>query len=129
MHKILVAILASGIWINFSEFLRNELLFKHYWVEKYVALGLKFPSDSMNNAIWGVWGFLLAGSITFSARKLPLVSTVVISWTQAFLLMWIVIGNLNVLPLRLLPIAVPWSLVEVVVAALIIRKALGPVTA
>ena len=124
MNRMILATLASVLWINLSEFLRNELLFKSYWLEKFADLGLTFPSNALNNALWGVWGFLLAGSIAFSARRLPLASTIMISWTQAFLLMWVVIGNLNVLPLGLLPIAVPWSLVEVALAALIARKIL-----
>ena len=33
--------------------------------------------------------------------------------------MWIVIGNLNVLPVGLLPVAVPWSLVEMALAVVI----------
>ena len=40
--------------------------------------------------------------------------------------MWIVIGNLDVLPLALLPVAVPWSLIEVALAVLIARRIIGP---
>jgi hypothetical protein len=51
MRKQIMAILASGLWISFSEFVRKELLFKSMWIEKYASLGLKFPSSTVNNAI------------------------------------------------------------------------------
>lgn len=34
---------AAGIWINASEFLRNELFFNPLWRAKYVDLGWCFP--------------------------------------------------------------------------------------
>ena len=43
---------------------------------------------------------------------------------MGFALMWIVVGNLNVLPIVLLPIAVPWSLAEVALAVLIAQMIL-----
>jgi hypothetical protein len=45
---------------------------------------------------------------------------------MGFVLMWIVTGNLNVLPFGLLPVAVPWSVVEVILAALIAQRIMGP---
>jgi hypothetical protein len=36
--------------------------------------------------------------------------------------MWLVIGNLLVLPFSMLPYAIPWSIVEALVASLIIYK-------
>ena len=34
MTRTMLAILASGTWISLSEFARNELLFKSYWLEQ-----------------------------------------------------------------------------------------------
>lgn len=59
MNKNILAFLAAGIWISLSEFNRNELLFKTYWLQKYASLGLQFPSGPINNALWGIWSFLL----------------------------------------------------------------------
>ena len=41
---------------------------------------------------------------------------------MAFVMMWVVIGNLDVLPYGILPYALPLSLLEVFGAAWIIRK-------
>lgn len=125
MKKLALAILAAGAWINLSEFLRNELLFKQHWLDKYEALGLSFPSAPINGALWVLWGFLLAGCIVTLSRKQTFTETFLVSWTIAFLLMWIVTGNLNVLPVGLLPVAVPWSMVETALAVVIAQKIVG----
>ena len=125
MTRFLLATLASGAWINLSEFLRNELFFKHFWLEKYASLGLAFPSTPANNAAWAAWGFLLAGCIAALRRRTSFAATFVLSWIFAFPLMWIVIGNLNVLPFGLLSVAAPWSLLEIALAVVIAQKFLG----
>ncbi len=83
-----------------------------------------FPSALFNGALWAVWGFVLVGCIVWVRRRISWSRTVALCWTMGFALMWIVIGNLNVLPLALLPIALPWSLVEVAVAAWIAQAIL-----
>ena len=122
MNRLILAVLASGVWVNLSEFLRNELLFKHYWLDKYSSLGLAFPSAPINGAVWVLWGFLFAACIMFLTRRLEFKEAVVLSWVMGFVLMWITIGNMNVLPFGLLAIAIPWSIVEVVVAAIIAQR-------
>jgi hypothetical protein len=121
MKKVLLAVLAAGLWVGASEFLRNEVLFKQSWLDKYAALNLTFPSTPINNALWALWGFVLAGCIVFLARKLTVVETTLIAWVFAFPMMWLVLWNLNVLPQGLLLYAVPWSLFEVAGAVLIVR--------
>lgn len=118
-----IIFLGTGAWISASEFLRNELLFKGLWIDKYTSLGLSFPSSMVNNAIWGLWSFLLAALILFLSRRLKFLETVLVAWVAAFVLMWLTIFNLNVLPLALLIPAVPLSLIEVLVASLICHKA------
>jgi hypothetical protein len=120
--KPLLSFTAAAVWISFSEFLRNEIVFKHLWISHYQSMGLVFPSAMINNAVWGIWSFFLAGLILTLSRKMKLIETIIITWAAAFVMMWLVIGNLNVLPFSLLFYAVPWSLVEVILAALIIKK-------
>jgi hypothetical protein len=47
---------------------------------------------------------------------------VTVAWIAGFVMMWLVIGNMNVLPFGLLWIAVPWSVVEVWGAVSIARR-------
>jgi hypothetical protein len=125
MKKSVLAGLASGAWISASEFVRNELAFKSSWIEKFNFNGMTFPSDPMNNALWGLWSLMLAGTIVFLLKRMRFIEAVLVAWFMAFAMMWIVIGNLNVLPFSLLPFAIPWSLVEVTIAAWLAKKVLG----
>jgi hypothetical protein len=122
MKRIALATLAAGVWVNVSEFVRNEILFKGHWLSKYKSLGLEFPSDPVNGALWGLWGFIFAGCIVAVRRQNTFAGTIALCWTLGFVLMWIVIGNLNVLPLNLLTIAVPWSLAEVALAVALVQR-------
>jgi len=121
MKKTIGAFLITGIWISVSEFIRNEVLFKQYWIDKYESLNLTFPSEPLNNALWGVWSFIVAGLTVFLTKKLNFKDSVIILWISVFLLMWVVIGNLNVLPFGILLFAIPLSVLEILIAVIICR--------
>jgi hypothetical protein len=122
VKKVILPISLATLWIGASEFARNQLLFRSYWVEHYRGLGLEFPAAPINGALWGVWSLLYAIAIFFAARRSSLVRTWLYAWLVGFAMMWVVIGNLGVLPYRLLVPALPLSLLEAFVAALILRK-------
>lgn len=120
------AIALAGMWVGLCEFTRNQLLLASVWQSHYASLGLKFPSAPINGAIWMIWSFALAALLYAISRRFSLVQTVAIGWVAGFVLMWLVVWNLMVLPLAVLPWGVPWSLVEAFVASLICVK-LSPV--
>jgi len=122
VKKNLLPILLATIWISLSEFFRNEILVKSYWTDHYKNLGLVFPSEPINGAVWGLWSLLFAAAIFYISKKFNLIETTLLSWFMAFVLMWVAIGNMGVLPDGLLFIAVPLSLLESFIAALIIKK-------
>jgi hypothetical protein len=114
--------LLTTIWISISEFVRNEFLLKSYWTEHYENLGLVFPSEPINGAVWGLWSLCFAIAIFIIANKFPLLQTTLISWFVGFVLMWLVVGNMKVLPFGILPFAIPLSLLEAFLASLIMKK-------
>ena len=118
----ILPVLLATIWISVSEFLRNEFLVKSYWTSHYERLGIVFPSEPMNGAIWGLWSLLFAVAIFILSKKFSLWQTAFLSWFVGFVLMWVVIGNLGVLPSGLLFIAVPLSILEAFLASLIVKK-------
>jgi len=122
LKKTVLPILLATVWISISEFVRNQFLMNSYWVEHYQQLGIIFPSEPVNGAIWGFWSLLFAITIFIISRKFSLIQTALFSWFIGFVLMWVVIGNLGVLPLGILPIAIPLSLLEAFLAAFIIKK-------
>lgn len=121
MKKAIYIIIAT-VWISVSEFVRNELLFKDYWIEHYENLDMEFPSEPINGAIWGMWSFLFAIFIYIISKKFSTLNTIFVSWFAGFILMWVVLSNLNVLPYKLLWFAIPLSLLEVVIATIILKR-------
>ena len=126
IRNIIVPILLATVWISLSEFVRNEFLVKSYWESHYESLGLVFPSAPINGAVWGIWSLLFAVAVFIFSRKYSLVMTALISWFVGFVLMWVVLWNLNVLPPGLLFFAVPLSLLESFVASFIVFKTAKP---
>lgn len=120
--KTVLPVLLATVWISLSEFIRNEVLLKSNWIAHYQELGLIFPSEPVNGAIWGLWSLLFAIAIFIISKKFTFIQTTFLSWFVGFILMWVVAGNLNVLPLSILYFAVPLSLLEVLVATYIIIK-------
>jgi hypothetical protein len=118
----ILPVLLATIWISISEFVRNEFIVKSFWTNHYQELGLKFPSEPVNGAVWGIWSFLFAVAIYIFSKKYTLLQTTLLSWLVGFVMMWVVIGNLGVLPYELLPYAIPLSLIESFVAVWIIKK-------
>ena len=61
-------------------------------------------------------------AIFILAKKFSLLQTTLLAWFVGFVLMWLVVGNMGVLPYRILPIAIPLSLLEAFLASFIIKK-------
>ncbi|MCB0657589.1 MAG: hypothetical protein KDC57_15690 [Saprospiraceae bacterium] len=118
----LLPVLLATLWISLSEFVRNEYLLKSYWTSHYSQLGLTFPSAPVNGAIWGVWSLVFALVIFVLARKFSQWQTTLLAWVIGFVMMWLVIGNLAVLPFGILPAAIPLSLLEAFLATWIVRQ-------
>jgi len=122
LKKTILPVLLATIWISVSEFVRNELLVKTYWTEHYNNLGLVFPAEPINGAVWGIWSLLFAIAIYIISKKFSLIQTTFLSWFVGFVLMWVVVWNMNVLPDGILLIAGPLSIFEAFVATFIIKK-------
>ena len=122
MKRITIAIILSTLWISISEFVRNEFLLKSYWTNHYESLGMSFPGEPINGAIWGVWSLCFAIGIYIISRKFSLIETTLLAWFAGFVWMWLVVGNMNVLPFGILPFAIPLSLLEAYLATIIVFK-------
>ncbi|MBX7109442.1 MAG: hypothetical protein K1X61_12400 [Chitinophagales bacterium] len=126
IRRTILPILLAAAWITVSEFLRNTFLLHDYWMAHYRELGLNFPESTLNGVVWGGWSLCFAIVIYFVSGKFSLLHTTLLSWFAGFVLMWVVTGNLGVLPFGILPVAIPLSLLEAFVASVIIKKSSGP---
>ncbi len=115
-------VLLVAIWINFSGTVRWMLFAKPKFDALYKGRGLDFPNALANNILWILWGVLAAVLVVFLSKKFSMLHTFYLSYLAAFVMHWIVLWNAAALPLDLLWIAVPWSLVEVFIAALIANR-------
>lgn len=79
MSRVVLAILAAGIWMNLSEFVRNELLVRELWINGFSAIGLSFPSDPVNGAVWGVWTFIFVTVLVLLTRTLGVIRSTLMS--------------------------------------------------
>lgn len=82
--------------------------------------GISFRSGEQCSL--GVWCFIFAGIILYLSKEMGLVEMTVLQRVCAFLLMWIVIGNLNAFPMPILWYAIPLSVVEVGIAGFICKR-------
>jgi hypothetical protein len=122
LRKTILPVFLATIWVSISEFVRNQILLKSYWINHYQGMGLTFPSEPINGAVWGIWSLMFAIAIFIIAKKFTLVQTTFLAWFTGFVLMWLVIGNMGVLPCGLLWYAVPLSILEAFLATFIIKK-------
>jgi len=122
LKKVILPIFLATIWISISEFVRNQIFVQSFWIKHYQGLGLIFPSKPINGALWGIWSLLFAVAIFILAKKFSLIQTTFLSWFLGFVMMWVVIGNLNVLPFGLLWYSIPLSIFEAFLATFIIKK-------
>ena len=120
--KTILPIFLATIWISISEFVRNTFLVHNYWKEHYQRLGMTFPEQPINGAVWGIWSLCFAIAIFIISKKFSLLQTSFLSWFIGFVLMWLIIGNLGVLPFGILPYAFPLSIIEAFLASYIIFK-------
>lgn len=122
IKKTVLPILIATIWISISEFFRNSILLHNFWTEHYETLGLTFPEQPINGAVWGIWSLCFAIANYIFSKKYTLLQTAILSWFIGFVFMWLVVGNLGVLPFGILLFAIPLSLLEAFVATYIIFK-------
>ena len=120
--KTILPILLTGFWINIFETIRWEFLIKSYWVEHYQNLNLVFPLDFLNNITWMIWGFLFAIAVFILSKKFNLLQTTLLSWFMIFVMLWLVLWNIDILPIGILWVVIPLSLFEVFISALICKN-------
>ncbi len=121
-RKTILPVLLATIWISISEFVRNSFFLHDYWINHYKDLGLVFPEEPINGAVWGIWSLCFAIGIYIISRKFSLMQTTFLSWFVGFVFMWLVVGNMGVLPFGILYLAIPLSFFEAFLATFIILK-------
>jgi len=120
LRSIILPVFIAWIWISLCEFGRNQLWLIAIWTKHYENMGLQFPTEPVNGAIWGLWALIFAILISIISKRFSMRDSTAITWFFSFVQMWLVIGNMKVLPVEILTYAIPLSLIETWVANWII---------
>lgn len=120
--KNAIAILAAAVWISLLEFLRDQYFVQSYRIEQNQLHGFMYREEPLMGSASGIWSLFLAIFIFLMTRKLNQWHATIAAFTGCVLLMWIINGDLRVLPARLLLFALPLIVLESFMAVWIIRK-------
>lgn len=116
------SVLVAGLWMTLVQFLQNQWLFLSVWQDHFRGLGLGFTTTPANGILWTVWSLLQALLVRELLKTRAISTAVLIAWLTSFVMMWCTLYNLQVLPVKLLAVAVPISLTATYASALIIKR-------
>jgi hypothetical protein len=129
--QFILTILIVSIWINISEVFRYFVIVKPMMQEYLAMLPGAIPMNWTVFAIWGIWDTILTSLVVFIywlvAQRFGnnLMSTIIsatTSWALFFLLFWLGMVNMGLSPISVALIALPLSLLEMIVASWILSK-------
>jgi hypothetical protein len=125
------ALIANLVWINASEVLRYFAVLRAMMKSTFPQIPEIAPMNVPVFLSWGVWDTLLLFAATgFSwlylerfgnnLRNAVVAGTIV--WLSIFVILWLGLFNMNLATPSIVAAMLPWAWVEMVVAALIVRK-------
>jgi hypothetical protein len=120
--KAIWQILLVSLWINIFETLRWMLFARPYIDMHFKAANLVLPNEPVNNILWLIWGIIIAVMIFIISKKFKVLQTTFIVWITVYVMHWIALWNMAVLPINILWLAVPLTFINVLVGALICTK-------
>ena len=117
--KTILQILLVSLWVNIFETLRWMLFAKPDIDMHFKAANLVLPDEPVNNLLWLIWGIIIAVMIFIVSKKFKVLQTTFIVWITVYVMHWIALWNMAVLPINILWLAVPLTFINVLVGALI----------
>ena len=119
--KTVWQIFVVSIWINIFETLRWILFAKPDIDIHFKAANLVLPNEPINNILWLIWGIIIAVMIFIISKKFKVLPTTFMVWITVYIMHWIALWNMAVLPINILWLAVPLTFINVLVGALICK--------
>lgn len=86
VKRAILAVAVATFWISASEFLRNQIFFHSFWTDHFKSLGIEFPSNNINGAVWGLWSLMLSVFIYSISRKFDILQTTFLAWFACFVM-------------------------------------------
>lgn len=120
--KAIWQILLVSLWINIFESLRWVIFAKPDIEMYFKAANHVLPNQPINNILWMVWGVIIAIMIFIISKRFKLLQTTFIVWITVYVMHWIALWNMAVLPINILWLAVPVIFIIILVGASICSK-------
>jgi hypothetical protein len=99
------------------------MLFARPYIDMHFkAANLVLPNEPINNILWLIWGIIIAVMIFIISKKFKVLQTTFIVWIIVYVMHWIALWNMAVLPINILLLAVPLTFINVLVGALISNR-------
>lgn len=117
--KAIWQILLVSLWINIFETLRWLLFAKPDIDMHFKGANLVLPNEPLNNILWLIWGIIISVMIFIISKKYSVLKTSFIVWITVYVLHWIALWNMAVLPINILWLAVPLTFINVLIGVLI----------
>lgn len=117
--KAIWQILLVSLWINIFESLRWVIFAKPDIEMYFKAANHVLPNQPINNILWMVWGVIIAIMIFIISKRFKLLQTTFIVWITVYVMHWIALWNMAVLPIKILFLAIPLTFINVLVGVLI----------
>lgn len=117
--KTIWQIFLVSIWLNIFETLRWMLFAKPEIDMHFKAANIVLPNEPINNLLWLIWGIIIAVMVFIVSKKFKVLQTTFIVWITVYVMHWIALWNMAVLPINILWLAVPLTFINVLVGALI----------
>ncbi len=119
--KSIWQILIVSLWINIFETLRWLLFAKPDIDMHFRTANLVLPNEPLNNILWLIWGIIIAVMIFIISKKYKALQTTFIVWITVYVMHWIALWNMAVLPINILWLAVPLTFINVLIGVLICK--------
>jgi hypothetical protein len=123
--KVFWQVLIVSLWVNIFETLRWILFVKPDIDIYFKSANLVLPNGPINNMLWLIWGIIIAVMIFIISKKYKVLQTTFIVWVTVYVMHWIALWNMAVLPINILLLAVPLTFINVLVGALICNRFLS----
>ena len=134
----MLAVVVNAIWINLSEVFRYFAFVMPMMRTALPGVENAAPMDLGVFMIWGVWDTILVFGITgfswlfldrfgFGTRNAIAAGT--LFWLSVFVILWLGLFNMNLATPKIVAVALPLALVEMLVAAVIVDRIMRPHTA
>ena len=128
---LLLALLINMVWINISEVFRYFVFVMPMMRDALPTLENVAPMSWTVFLIWGVWDTILIFCVTaffwiylerFGCALIDVLAGASFAWLGIFVILWLGLYNMNLTNLSVVGVALLLSWVELVVAALIVRR-------